>query len=115
AVKAAGDTRVCHKAACADSRRGKQVKYCIHLDVLVWWLAALNDRLIRAEFAPPLVRFQKDVIRAATAVLFGDADKQGAQPDQTKGKIIRLQDRFGGSSTPLNSMLPDDLSDDDRA
>ena len=97
------------------ARRGKQVTYCIHLDVLAWWLAGLNDRLIRSEFAPQLVRFQKDVIRAATAVLFGDADKQGAQPDQTKGKIIRLQDRLGASSQPLDSTLPDDLSDDDRA
>ena len=97
------------------ARRGKQVTYCIHLDVLAWWLAGLNDRLIRAEFAPQLVRFQKDVIRAATVVLFGDEDKQGAHKDQTKGKIIRLQDRLGASSQPLDSGLPDDLSDDDRA
>jgi hypothetical protein len=97
------------------ARRGKQVTYCIHLDVLAWWLAGLNDRLIRAEFAPQLVRFQTDVIRAATAVLFGDADKQGAQKDQAQGKIIRLQDRLGSSSQPLDSTLPDDLSDDDRA
>ena len=94
--------------------RGKQVTYCIHLDVLAWWLAGLNDRLIRPEFAPQLVRFQKDVIRAATAVLFGDANKEGAQQDQTKGKIIQLQDRLGASSRPLDSMLPDDLDDDDR-
>jgi hypothetical protein len=87
----------------------------MHLDVLAWWLAGLNDRRIRAEFAPQLVRFQKDVIRAATAVLFGDADKQGAHKDQSHGKIIGLQDRLGASSQPLNSTLPDDLSDNDRA
>jgi hypothetical protein len=97
------------------ARRGKQVTYCIYLDVLAWWLAGLNDRLIRAEFAPQLVRFQKDVIRAATAVLFGDADKQDTQMDQTKGKIIRLQDRLGASSQPLDSMLANDLGVDDRA
>ena len=96
-------------------RRGKQVTYCIHLDVLAWWLAGLNDRLIRAEFAPQLVRFQKDVIRAATTVLFGEADKQSAHKDQMKGKVIRLQDRLGGSAQPLDSTLPDDVSDDDRA
>jgi hypothetical protein len=91
------------------------VTYCIHLDVLAWWLAGLNDRLIRSEFAPQLVRFQKDVIRAATAVLFGDADKQEAQKDHTKGKIIRLQDRLGASSQLLDSTLLDDLNDDDHA
>jgi hypothetical protein len=95
------------------ARRGRQVTYCIHLDVLAWWLAGLNDRLIRSEFAPQLVRFQKDVIRAATAVLFGDADKQDTQPDQTKGKIIRLQDRLGASAQPLDSTLPDDITDND--
>jgi hypothetical protein len=95
------------------ARRGKQITYCIHLDVLAWWLAGLNDRLIRAEFAPQLVRFQKDVIRAATAVLFGDTGKQGANTDQTLGKIIRLQDRFGPSSQPLDSTLPDDINDGD--
>jgi len=94
------------------ARRGKQVTYCIHLDVLAWWLAGLHERLIRPEFAPQLVRFQKDVIRAATAVLFGDADKQGLQPDQIKGKIIRLQDRLGASSRPLDSTLPDDMNED---
>jgi hypothetical protein len=97
------------------ARRGKQVTYCIHLDVLAWWLAGLNERLIRPEFAPQLLRFQKDVIRAATAVLFGDAHRHGAQKDQTQGKIIRLQDRLGASSQPLDSTLPDDLGDDDRA
>ena len=95
------------------ARRGKQVTYCIHLDVLAWWLAGLNDRLIRSEFAPQLVRFQKDVIRAATAVLFGDADKQGPQLDQTKGKIIRLQDRLGAPLHPLDSALPENINDDD--
>jgi hypothetical protein len=95
------------------AHRGKQATYCIHLDVLAWWLAGLNDRLIRSEFAPQLVRFQKDVIRAATAVLFGEADKQDAQPDQTKGKIIHLQDRLGASSHPLDSTLQDDINDDD--
>lgn len=39
-------------------RRGKQVTYCIHLDVLAWWLAGLNERLIRPEFASQLVRFR---------------------------------------------------------
>jgi len=95
------------------ARRGKQVTYCIHLDILAWWLAGLNDRLIRSEFAPQLVRFQKDVIRAATAVLFGNEDKQGAQQDLTRGKIIRLQDRLGASSRPLDSTLPDDFNDGD--
>jgi hypothetical protein len=95
------------------ARRGKQVTYCIHLDVLAWWLAGLNDRLIRSEFAPQLVRFQKDVIRAATAVLFGDADTQGTHKDHTQGKIIRLQDRLGASSQPLDSTLPDDINDGD--
>jgi len=93
--------------------RGKQTTYCIHLDVLAWWLAGLNDRLIRAEFAPQLVRFQKDVIRAATVVLFGNEDKQGAQKDQTTGKIIRMQDWLGPSSHPLNSALTDDTDDSD--
>ena len=96
------------------ARRGKQVMYCLHLDVLAWWLAGLNDRLIRSELAPQLVRFQKDVIRAATAVLIGDADRQGAQKDRARGKIIRPQDRLGASSQPLDSTLPDDLSDNDR-
>jgi antirepressor protein len=41
------------------ARRGKQVTYCIHLDVLAWWLAGLNDRLIRPEFAPQLSAFRK--------------------------------------------------------
>jgi hypothetical protein len=95
-------------------RRGKQVTYCSHLDVLAWWLAGLNKRLIRSEFTPQLVRFQKDVIRAATAVLFGHEDKQGAQQDETKGKISRLQDWFGVSSRSLDSTLPDNLGDDDR-
>jgi hypothetical protein len=97
------------------ARRGKQVTYCIHLDVLAWWLAGLNDRLIRSEFAPQLVRFQKEVIRAATAVLFGDANNQEARQDRTMGRIIRMQDWLGPSSRPLDSSLPDDLSDDDRA
>jgi hypothetical protein len=95
------------------ARRGKQVTYCIQLDVLAWWLAGLNERLIRAEFAPQLVRFQKDVIRAATAVLFGGADTQGTHKDHTHGKIIRLQDRLGASSQPLDSTLPDDINDGD--
>jgi len=95
------------------ARRGKQVTYGIHLDVLAWWLAGLNDRLIRSEFAPQLVRFQKDVIRAANMILFGDAEKQAERQDRAKGKVIRMQDWLGSSSRPLDSTLPDDTNDGD--
>src|SRR5215467_2449913 len=50
---------------------GRQVTYCIHLDILAWWLAGLNEKLIRPEFAPKLVRFQKDIVQAARNMLFG--------------------------------------------
>jgi len=91
--------------------RGKQVTYCIHIDILAWWLAGLNEKLIRAEFVPRLVRFQKDIVRAASDILFGNPDKDAASEDVAKGKIIRLQDWLGPSSRPINTSLPDDMND----
>lgn len=91
--------------------RGKQVTYCIHIDILAWWLAGLNEKLIRAEFAPRLVRFQKDIVRAASDILFGNPDQDAASEDVAKGKIIRLQDWLGPSSRSINTSLPDDMND----
>jgi hypothetical protein len=93
--------------------RGKQVTYCIHIDILAWWLAGLNERLIRVEFAPRLVRFQKDIVRAASAILFGSSGEDVAPDEIAKGKIIRLQDWLGPSSHPIETSLPNDMSDDD--
>jgi hypothetical protein len=92
--------------------RGKQVTYCIHLDILAWWLAGLNEKLIRAEFAPRLVRFQKDVVRTASEILFGTPSANAAPEDIAKGKIIRLQDWLGPSVYPIDTSLPDHLHDD---
>lgn len=94
--------------------RGKQVTYCIHIDILAWWLAGLNERLIRYEFAPQLVRFQKDVLRAANDVLFGSQTEGTSPSDVARGKVIRLQDWLGVASRPLDITLPDDLSDHDE-
>lgn len=93
-------------------RGGRQVTYCIHLDILAWWLAGLNEKRIRAEFAPKLVRFQKDIVQAASNMLFGDPE-DGTPPEAVaRGKIIRLQDWLGPSSQPLDATLPDELLDD---
>jgi hypothetical protein len=93
--------------------RGKQVTYCIHLDILAWWLAGLNERLIRPEFAPRLVRFQKDIVRAANELLFGQPDQDATPEAIAKGKVIQLQDWLGPSSRPLDASLPDAMRDDD--
>ena len=93
--------------------RGKQVTYCIHTDILAWWLAGLNERLIRPEFAPQLVRFQKDVLRAANDALFGNRVEETTPKDVAKGKVIRLQDWLGPTSRPVDTALPIDLSDDE--
>ncbi len=93
-------------------RGGRQVTYCIHMDILAWWLAGLNEKRIRAEFAPKLVRFQKDIAQAASNILFGTPE-EGTPPDEVaKGKIIQLQDWLGPSSQPLDTTLPDNLQDD---
>jgi hypothetical protein len=94
-------------------RGGKQVTYCIHMDILAWWLAGLNETLIRAEFAPKLVRFQKDIVQAASDVLFGTAAGDALLEEAAKGKIIRLQDWLGPSVHPIDASLPDDLNDND--
>ena len=95
--------------------RGKQVTYCIHLDILAWWLAGLNEKLIRAEFAPKLVRFQKDVVRATNDLLFGALSEQAAPLAIAKGKILRLQDWLGPSAHPIETVLAEDLSHDGDA
>lgn len=96
------------------SGRGKQVTYCIHMDILAWWLAGLNEKRIRAEFAPKLVRFQKDIVQAASNVLFGNIEEGTPLEEVAKGKIIRLQDWLGPSSQPLDTSLPDELHDDEE-
>jgi hypothetical protein len=94
-------------------RGGRQVTYCIHMDILAWWLAGLNEKLIRAEFAPKLVRFQKDIVQAASDVLFGNASGDALSEEAAKGKIIRLQDWLGPSVHSIDASLPDDLHDND--
>lgn len=94
-------------------RRGKQTTYCIHLDVLAWWLAGLNERLIRPEFVPQLVRFQKDIVRAANALLFGADNQDTTTGAAIKGKIIRLQDWLGPSPQPIDTSLDDDMQAED--
>jgi hypothetical protein len=91
--------------------RGKQVTYCIHLDILAWWLASLNEKRIRAEFAPKLVRFQKDIVQAASDILFGTPTEDLPPEELAKGKVIRLQDWLGPSSYPIDATLSDDLND----
>jgi P22_AR N-terminal domain len=93
--------------------RGKQVTYCIHIDILAWWLAGLNEKLIRPEFAPRLVRFQKDIVRAARELLFGTPHEDAAPEEVAKGKIIRLQDWLGPSVHPIDTTLPDMTGDDE--
>jgi hypothetical protein len=93
--------------------RGKQITYCIHLDILAWWLAGLNEKLIRPEFAPRLVRFQKDIVRTANDILFGNPHESAAPEDIARGKIIRLQDWLGPSSHSIETALADDIGDDD--
>jgi hypothetical protein len=92
---------------------GKQVTYCIHLDILAWWLASLNETRIRAEFAPKLVRFQKDIVQVASDVLFGNPAEDVPPEEVAKGKVIRLQDWLGPSVHPIDVTLPDDLHDND--
>lgn len=91
--------------------RGKQITYCIHINILAWWLAGLNERLIRVELAPQLVRFQKDVLRAANDVLFGSQATDTPQREVARGKVIRLQDWLGATSHPIDTTLPDNLGD----
>jgi hypothetical protein len=93
------------------ANRGKQVTYCIHMDILAWWLAGLNEKFIRAEFAPRLVRFQKDVVQAASDILFGNLSNDLATEDIAKGKIIQLQDWLGPLSRPIDVSLPEDMRD----
>ena len=93
---------------------GRQVTYCIHLDILAWWLAGLNEKLIRPEFAPRLVRFQKDIVQAASNMLFGTPHEDAQPEEAAKGKIIRLQDWLGPSSQPLDTSLLDGLHDDEE-
>ena len=84
------------------------------MDILAWWLAGLNEKLIRSEFAPKLVRFQKDIVQAASDALFGTVAR-GIPPEEVaKGKIIRLQDWLGPTSHPIDTSLPDNLRDDDE-
>jgi hypothetical protein len=94
-------------------RRGKQITYCIHLDVLAWWLAGLNERLIRPEFAPQLVRFQKDIVRVANDLLFGAASWHAHAETTAKGKIIRLQDWLGASAQQIDISVRDGLQDEE--
>jgi hypothetical protein len=94
-------------------RRGKQITYCIHTDILAWWLAGLNERLIRPEFAPQLVRFQKDIVRAASELLFGNPGVVTTPDEVARGKIIRLQDWLGPSTHQIDIALPDEVSDSD--
>jgi hypothetical protein len=90
---------VAFRCAHADSQplppvpsRGTHVTSCICMAILAWWFAGLNDRRIRPAFAPRLVRFQKDIVRAASAMLFGNASAETAPEEVATGKIIRLQD-----------------------
>jgi hypothetical protein len=94
-------------------RGGRQVTYCIHMDILAWWLAGLNEKRIRAEFAPKLVRFQKDIVQAASNILFGIPEENMPPEAVARGKIIQLQDWLGPSSQPFDTSLPDDLNDED--
>jgi hypothetical protein len=95
------------------ARRGKQITYCTHTDILAWWLAGLNERLIRPEFVPQLVRFQKDIVRAASELLFGTAEASVTSNEGAKGKIIRSQDWLSPSTRPIDTHLPDEITDED--
>jgi hypothetical protein len=97
-------------AAAASTTTTTTLHYCIHLDILAWWLAGLNENLIRPEFAPRLVRFQKDIVRTANAILFGNPDEHAAPDDIARGKIIHLQDWLGPSSKAIESALADDFT-----
>lgn len=80
--------------------RGKQVTYCIQMDILAWWLAGLSEKQIRPEFAPKLVRCQKDVVRAASDILPDNPAKDAPLEEVAKGKIIRLGEEIAREVRP---------------
>lgn len=70
------------------------------MDILAWWLAGLSEKQIRPEFAPKLVRFQKDVVRAASDILPDNPAKDAPPEEVAKGKIIRLGEEIAREVRP---------------
>jgi hypothetical protein len=63
---------------------------------------------------PKLVRFQKDIVQAASNVLFGNPAEDALPEAIARGKIIRLQDWLGQPSQPIDVSLPEDVNDSDN-